>query len=65
MFCPTGAVWWVRADVLRREGTFHTGQRTGWEIPWERAVDIDTAADWRLAELLLRVAAAPDPAHVG
>ena len=23
LFCPTGAIWWVRADVLRREGTFH------------------------------------------
>ena len=30
-----------------------------------QVADIDTAADWRLAELLLRVAAAPDPAHVG
>jgi CMP-N-acetylneuraminic acid synthetase len=25
---------------------------TGWEIPWERAVDIDTEDDWRMAELL-------------
>jgi len=56
LFCPTGAVWWARADVLRREGTFHTAQRTGWEIPWQRAVDIDTEEDWRLAEVLLRLA---------
>jgi N-acylneuraminate cytidylyltransferase len=56
LFCPTGAVWWARTDVLRREGTFHTAQRTGWEIPWQRAVDIDTEEDWRLAEVLLRLA---------
>lgn len=52
LFCPTGAVWWVRADVLRRAGTFHVAQRTGWEIPWERGVDIDTEDDWALVELL-------------
>ena len=65
LFCPTGAVWWARADVLRREGTFHTARRTGWEIPWDRALDIDTEPDWRLAELLLQLAAAPEPVHAG
>ncbi len=62
LFCPTGAIWWARAGVLRREGTFHVPERTGWEIPWQRAVDIDTAADWQLAELLLRTAPEPEPA---
>ncbi|HEU4761600.1 MAG TPA: acylneuraminate cytidylyltransferase family protein [Gemmatimonadales bacterium] len=51
---PTGAVWWIRADVLRRTGTFHVPGRTGWEMPWQRAVDIDNEDDWALAELLLR-----------
>ena len=63
LFCPTGAIWWARSEVLRREGTFHIAQRTGWEIPWQRGVDIDTEEDWRLAELLLRTAAEPEPAH--
>ena len=54
VFCPTGAIWWAKADVLRQEKTFHIRDRTGWEIPWWRAVDIDTEDDWRLAELLLR-----------
>lgn len=53
LFCPTGAIWWARSAVLRREKTFHTSGRTGWEIPWHRAVDIDTEDDWRMAETLM------------
>lgn len=52
LFCPTGAVWWARADVLRTQGTFHVGGRTGWEIAWTHGVDIDTEDDWILAEVL-------------
>lgn len=55
VFCPTGAIWWAKADVLRREKTFHIAERTGWEIPWQRAVDIDTEDDWQLAELLMQL----------
>lgn len=54
VYCPTGAIWWAKAAVLRREKTFHIAERTGWEMPWQRAVDIDTEDDWRLAQLLLR-----------
>ena len=53
LYCPTGAVWWTTAASLRREKTFHTARRTGWELPWQRAVDIDDEDDWQLAELLL------------
>lgn len=55
LFCPTGAVWWAQADALRREGTYHVPNRTGWEISWERGIDIDTEDDWRLAEALLKL----------
>lgn len=54
VFCPTGAIWWAKADVLRQERTFHIANRTGWEIPWQRAIDIDTEDDWQLAELLMQ-----------
>ena len=54
LFCPTGAIWWAKAAVLRREKTFQVAGRTGWEIPWQRAVDIDTEDDWIMAELLMR-----------
>jgi len=59
LFCPTGAIWWAKADVLRREGTYHIAGRTGWEIPWERGVDIDTDADWIMAEVLLSIDETP------
>lgn len=56
LFCPTGAVWWARTEVLRGRRTFHVEGRAGWEMPWQRAVDIDTEADWEMAEQLLRLA---------
>ena len=59
IFCPTGAVWWAKARVLRQAGTYHVPNRTGWAMPsWERALDIDTEDDWALTEALMRVAQA-------
>ena len=52
LFCPTGAVWWAKADVLRTQGTFHVPGRTGWEISWIHGIDIDTEDDWILTEVL-------------
>jgi len=52
LYCPTGAIWWAKTAVLREYGTFYTPGYTGWAMPWERAVDIDTEEDWKMAELL-------------
>ena len=52
LFGPVGAIWWAKADSLRQTRNFYMLDHTGWEIPWERAVDIDTEDDWRMAELL-------------
>ena len=52
LFCPTGAIWWARSASLRSGGTFHLEGRTGWEMPWQRGIDIDTEHDWVLAECL-------------
>jgi N-acylneuraminate cytidylyltransferase len=54
LFCPTGAIWWARTEALRRTKTFHLENRTGWEIPWQRGIDIDTFEDWAMAEVLFR-----------
>ena len=54
LYCPTGAVWWITSEALRRERTFHIEGRTGWPLPWQRALDIDDMDDWALAELLER-----------
>jgi N-acylneuraminate cytidylyltransferase len=53
LFCPTGAVWWAKANVLLQHGTYHIEGRSGWEIPWQRGVDIDTEEDWKMAEALM------------
>ena len=55
LYCPTGAIWWMKADALRQERTFHIPGRTGWEIPWQRGLDIDTQDDWSLAEALFHL----------
>jgi N-acylneuraminate cytidylyltransferase len=64
LFCPTGAIWWARAEVLRRERTFHVAGRTGWEIDAARGVDIDTPEDWALAEMLMDARVGRGAAHV-
>lgn len=53
LMCPTGAIWWARASVLLAHGTFYAPNYRGWAMPWERAVDIDTEDDWRMAEVLI------------
>jgi N-acylneuraminate cytidylyltransferase len=52
LFGPVGAIWWAKAENLRQTRDFYMPGRTGWEIPWERAIDIDTEDDWKLAKLL-------------
>jgi len=54
LFCPTGAIWWARAQVLRDGGTYHVDGRTGWEIDAIHGIDIDTEEDWQLAEALMQ-----------
>ncbi len=55
LYCPTGAIWWMKADMLKQERTFHVSGRAGWEIPWQRGLDIDTQDDWALAEALFHM----------
>jgi pseudaminic acid cytidylyltransferase len=55
LFCPTGAIWWARAETLRRTKTFHVPDRTGWEISWQHGIDIDTLEDFALADVLFRL----------
>ncbi len=54
LFCPTGAIWWAQTATLRRTNTFHVETRTGWEIPWQHGIDIDTFDDWAMAEVLFK-----------
>jgi hypothetical protein len=35
----------ARTEALRRAGRFNLAGRTGWEIDWTHAIDIDTEED--------------------
>ena len=52
LYCITGAIWWGATDLVRDKRTFHTSGRSGWVMPWERAVDIDTEEDWNFAQVI-------------
>jgi pseudaminic acid cytidylyltransferase len=54
LFCPTGAIWWARTALLLQTRSFHVQGRTGWEIPWQRGIDIDTLEDFLMAEVLMK-----------
>jgi pseudaminic acid cytidylyltransferase len=56
IYALTGALWWAKTDVLRKEKTFHTSTRTGFELSWQHALDIDDEDDWKMAEVLLELA---------
>jgi pseudaminic acid cytidylyltransferase len=55
LYALTGALWWAKADILRKEKTFHTINRTGFELSWQHALDIDDEDDWKMAEVLLEL----------
>lgn len=49
---PNGTVYAVRTAVLRREGTLFPQRLGGIVCDWIASLDIDTADDWRLAEMI-------------
>lgn len=55
LLCPTGAIWWAKTDVLLKHGTFYAPGYSGFEIPWDRALDIDDEDDWKMAEALIQL----------
>jgi pseudaminic acid cytidylyltransferase len=55
LYALTGAVWWAKTGVLKRKKTFHTETRTGFELSWQHALDIDDEDDWKMAEVLLEL----------
>lgn len=50
---PNGAIYVIRPEVLRREKAFLTRKTIPYLMPQERSVDIDSPADFALAEWYL------------
>jgi CMP-N-acetylneuraminic acid synthetase len=53
VYALNGALYFGRADWLRRHRTFITADTVGYVMPPERSLDVDTRHDWQVAELLL------------
>ena len=55
LYCPTGALWIARAEVLRTAQTFYAPGHVLEPMPWESALDIDTKEDFFMAEVMLSI----------
>ena len=51
---PNGALYWIRTEVFRAAQNFFPPRTLPYLMPEERSLDIDTAFDFYLAELILR-----------
>ncbi|QWG17059.1 acylneuraminate cytidylyltransferase family protein [Bradyrhizobium sediminis] len=54
VYAANGALYFARREWLQRQRTFITTETLGYVMPIERSVDLDSALDWKLAELLLK-----------
>jgi CMP-N-acetylneuraminic acid synthetase len=54
LVCPTGAVWWVRAEEFVKQRRFYGAPFHAEVMDSDRGLDIDTEEDLRLADLLVR-----------
>lgn len=55
LFCPTGAIWIAKTEVLKNSGTFYGPNYTVFVLDWQSSVDIDVEDDLRMAETILHL----------
>ena len=60
VYRPNGAVYLTRTRALRRHRTLFAGEILPLVLDGPRSIDIDTPADWELAEALLANGLPPD-----
>jgi pseudaminic acid cytidylyltransferase len=49
LWCPSGAIIWKTTTSFSFEPTFYPRALVGAAMPWQRAIDIDTRADYEAA----------------
>jgi len=54
VYAANGALYFARTTWLQEKRTFITPETMGFVMPSDRSVDLDTAMDWKLAELLMK-----------
>jgi N-acylneuraminate cytidylyltransferase len=52
LVASNGMFYWARTGPFSNAASFYMERLKGFRIPWYRAVDIDTAQDFKLAELI-------------
>ena len=55
LFCPTGAVWIAKANLLKKSKTFYGNGYKIFPISWQSAVDIDEEDDFLMAKMVLLI----------
>lgn len=53
VYCPTGAIWWTKIQEYKEHKDFYGPNLRHFELPWYRAVDIDTYDDLQTANIVL------------
>ena len=51
---PNGAIFMARTDAFLEDGTFYTDQTIGYEMPPERAIDVDDEFGWHQVDCLVK-----------
>ena len=54
IFIPTGAIYIARSQWFMENRSFYSELTTGYKIPIERSLDIDTELDLKLLEVLIK-----------
>ena len=65
VWCPSGAIWWAKREAYYEVKDFYGPGAAPFELPWWRAVDIDTAHDFHMAEMVAAALKANPPLAQG
>lgn len=53
LYCPTGAIWFAKCDILKKTKTFYSPEYKYFEIDWKSGVDIDNYDDLEFAKAVM------------
>jgi N-acylneuraminate cytidylyltransferase len=56
LWCPSGAIRWQRSAVFLRKPGWYPPNLIGFQMPWYRALDIDTREDYEAARCIAHAA---------
>lgn len=49
LYCPSGAIWLAKVNVLKAEKTFYVPSHTLYPLDWISAMDVDDSDDFEMA----------------